>query len=133
MVHAQSPFSAKACSVPCALEHRWQGIDAFWQGHLPAFQTIGEAPQFIITSDIGVAGVFTCHQHAPGGSADRSPGIVLCEPNSFPRQLVEVWGSDFFLAITSQFAIPQVIGIDIDNVGSSWAAGLANGECGEDN
>jgi hypothetical protein len=42
---------------------------------------------------------------------------VLGETHAVGRELVEVWGFDLGLAVAAQLPVPEVVGVDVDDVG----------------
>ena len=65
----------------------------------------------------GVAGVLSGHEHGAGRGADGTSGIKLRETQAFRSHAVEVGGADFWLPITTQFAVSEIVGENEQDVG----------------
>ena len=64
-----------------------------------------------------MAGVFAGEKHTAGRRADGVAGVELGEADAVGGELIEVGSFDLLLAITSQFAITEIVGHEIDDVG----------------
>src|SRR5262249_29487659 len=58
------------------------------------------------------------HQSAARRGADRAAGVILREAHALGGQTVNVRRLEFPLPVTAQIAVPQVVGLDEDDVGS---------------
>jgi hypothetical protein len=56
-------------------------------------------------------------EDAAGGGADGGAGVVVGELDPFAGEAVDVGRLDLFLAVTTEFAVAEVIGEDEDEVG----------------
>src|SRR5688572_5460420 len=117
IVHTQSPLANSAGGIACLLHHPGKRESSFRQWHLAAFGIIFKSSQFIITTDIRMTAVLTGHQHAAGRCTYRRTGIMLCKANSFFGKLVKAGSFYFLLTIATQFTVPKIICININDVG----------------
>jgi hypothetical protein len=104
---AQSPLSEDGGAVAGALQQTRDG--GFLIAH-PKFRTP-------VAAHGGVAAVLSGHQRAPGGRANRGPGVGLREARAGGGQAVQVGGTDALLAVAAKISVAQVIGQDEEDVG----------------
>src|SRR6266480_314861 len=71
---------------------------------------------FGIPPNAVVSAMHARHQRRPRRRADSAAGITTHEANPFGRQLVQVRGFDFRLAVTTQIAIAKVVGQNENNI-----------------
>ena len=77
------------------------------------FTTIFRVP---VAADFSVAEVTPGEEDAAGGGADRSPGVVSGEADTFAGETVDVGSLDFLLSVTTEFSVAEVIGEDENDV-----------------
>ena len=65
----------------------------------------------------GVAGMFAGHEDTARGSADGVARIGAGEFHPRSGERVDAWRLDFFLSVAAEFAIPEIVREDEDDVG----------------
>src|SRR3546814_6819530 len=115
-----SDWSSDVCAsdLTSLLQHSGQGNGIRIKGHLSAFQAVSETTHFIIATDIGMSRVPAGQQHATGRSTDGNAGIMLGKAHPFNSHTVQIWCIDLLLPVTTQLTVPQVIGINVDDIRS---------------
>src|ERR1043166_5044869 len=81
---------------------------------------------FLISADIGMAGVFSGHQSAARRRAHGVPGVCLGETHSFRRKAVNIWRLYQFLAKAAEIAVAQVVR---QNENDIWPRRHGSGGC----
>ena len=110
---AEAPFAESAGDPAIRLKHTGQGNSG-----------IGERPltfglHFAVVANLRVTGMFAGQENAAGRRADRTSGIMLCEPHSLSGQPVEIRSANFALAVRAEIAATQIIREEENNV---WPA-----------
>ena len=101
----QAPFSEQAGGIPGLAQHLRQRDVLVAQRDAAAIAPHGR-----------VARVVAGHQHAARRRALRTSRVRLGEPHPVARQTVQMRRPDALLAVAAEMAIPQVVGVDQDNV-----------------
>ena len=73
--------------------------------------------------------VLAGHQHTARRRADGVAGVVAREPHALLGQAIEVGGLDFFLAVTAQLGVTEIVRHDEDDVRLGCLGRLGQGEC----
>ena len=89
---------------------RWHGLLTLWT------RGTAEALAAPIVTDVGVAGVFSRHEHATRRRADVVTGIVVRELHAIARELVEVGRADFFLPEGPDVAVAKIVSEEENNI-----------------
>ena len=80
-----------------------------------------------VAADPRMAGMTAGQQDATRGRADCGTGVMASEPDAFVRQAVQMGRAERFLTVTAEVAVTEIVGQDIDDVGT----GFGGGEPGE--
>ena len=78
----------------------------------------GRRENMAICPDAVRGGRSGCHKSHPAGYAKRRCAIGVVEPYAFGSKPVHMWGSNHFIAITSDVKFAVLIGHDHQNIGS---------------
>ncbi len=104
-LHAEAPFADDGCAVACvAQQHR----------HRDVFRSQWD---LAVAANPSVAGVLARHQCGPRGRAHGAAGIVVGETDPLLRQAIDTRRREPGLPVGAQIAIPEIVGLDEDDVG----------------
>ena len=72
--------------------------------------------RLLIAADLRMTEVPACHQHTARRGANRRTAVVLCEPRSLRRQLINMRCGNLLLPVTPGFPPSEIIGDDENNI-----------------
>ena len=82
-----------------------------------SFGVIGtESAFFLVAADGGVTLVESRHKGASGRGADCAGGVEAREFRSLGGEAVDVWGGNKLLTVAAKFAVPEIVGHDVDHI-----------------
>ena len=80
-----------------------------------------------IAADFRVPKVLAGHQRAACGRTDRCARIMLQEPHALRREGIQIGCADFFLAVTAEFPVAEIVSKDENQIGSLRCGGWVGG------